>query len=83
MNHFVQRIQTPHGSFNFYFNRTSASDSVGYHISLIGPNSKLCVLNMIQRENGWIIENTKEMESWLLQLESTLNEAIQQQTNEY
>ena len=38
---------------------------------------------MIQRENGWIIENTKEMESWLLQLESTLNEAIQQQTNEY
>ena len=76
MKTFTISFQTLLSATAFTFNPTVTPDGVKYHVSAVSAGDKTFNFTMEQKNLEWRIVNAPRVPDWILQLESSLSEAI-------
>jgi hypothetical protein len=75
MSHFNKQIPTKKGLLNFYFNRIYTVAGMKYHVSVRHGNSPHYFM-MGDGKEHWHFSDPKILPEWIIELESFLEEAI-------
>jgi hypothetical protein len=74
--YFTQRIESPYGYINFYFNRIYTVDGVRYHISCKDVKGRSYAFEVMELVGHWIISHTSKCPLWIKKLEPQFEKAI-------
>ena len=77
MPHFVKRLKTIYGYYNFYFNRIFTATGVRYHVSVRDTKSnRSYMFNMEEKQDSWTISDISGCPEWITSLEKEYEKAI-------
>lgn len=78
MEFYTEKINTPQGRLNFYFNRIFTAEGDRYHISVIGKGGTMHAFNVYEAGDKWKLAHPVTCPQWIVEFEDEISRSIEQ-----